>query len=93
MNEKMNAKTTKEYINKLRANKQLEIEKFNHRESMLYRFYGMVDVPLHPVEKINMDIQTRGTYIYHIGNAESAFRTVPSLTFTLEPKKDEYEFV
>jgi hypothetical protein len=83
MIEKLNMKQTKDYIEKLRAGKRLDMEKFNQREYLLYRSYGMVDVPLHTIDSIVSDIEYRGVYIYRIGNSEP---TSPSLTFTVERK-------
>ena len=82
MTEKLNMKQTKEYIEKLRADKKLEMEKFNQRENLLYRSYGMVDVPLHTVESIQSEIQCNGVYVYRVGHADP---TSPSLMFIVEP--------
>jgi tetrahydromethanopterin S-methyltransferase subunit F len=83
MTEKLNMKQTKDYVEKLRADKRLDMEKFNQREYLLYRSYGMVDIPLHTIDSIVSDIEYRGVYIYRIGNSEP---TSPSLTFTVERK-------
>jgi hypothetical protein len=82
--EVLNTTRSKEYIEKLRAYKQLEIETTNQREFLLYRSYGMVDVPLHPVSIMNTEIENRGMYIYRIGDIGSGS---PSLTFIVERKR------
>ena len=90
MNEKLNSDTAKKYIETLRTTKKLEVEKYNQRETLLFRYYGMIDTPLDTVEKITGDAHKTGRYEYRIGNTESAFRTIPSLKFILEPKEDLY---
>jgi hypothetical protein len=77
-------KRSKEYIEQLRAYKQLQIETTNQREFLLYRSYGMVDVPLHPLVVMNTEIETRGMYIYRIGDVGAGS---PSLTFVVERKR------